>query len=83
MKTTYICLIFRFYLFFRSLVAMKIPTIPGPGLFPTGDYKKDGLSLFAKLIRTKNVEGMDGEISLKIRTEIKSDKKLKLKDKVE
>ncbi|XP_072155543.1 LOW QUALITY PROTEIN: solute carrier family 7 member 14 [Bemisia tabaci] len=58
---------------------MKIPTIPGPGLFPTGDYKKDGLSLFAKLIRTKNVEGMDGEISLKIRTEIKSDKKLKLK----
>ncbi|XP_039279370.1 probable cationic amino acid transporter [Nilaparvata lugens] len=53
---------------------MKIPT---PGLFPTGDYRKDGLALFTKLIRTKNVEGMQGELPPRLHA--KSDKKLKLK----
>ncbi len=32
--------------------------IPTPGLFPTGDFKKDGYALFAKFIRTKDVDKM-------------------------
>lgn len=34
------------------------------GVFPQvnrADLKRDGLALFSKLIRTKNVEGMQGE----------------------
>ncbi|XP_075213669.1 solute carrier family 7 member 14 [Lycorma delicatula] len=54
---------------------MKIPT---PGLFPTGDYKRDGLALFTKLIRTKNVEGMQGDLPPRLDSS-KPDKKLKLK----
>lgn len=33
--------------------------IPTPGLFPTGDLKKDGYALFAKFIRTKDVDQME------------------------
>lgn len=54
---------------------MKIPT---PGLLPTGDYKRDGLALFTKLIRTKNVEGMQGDLPPRLDSS-KPDKKLKLK----
>lgn len=48
-----------------------------PGLFPTGDYKKDGLNLFAKFIRTKNVDSMQEEPAIK--TKKTKDGKLKLK----
>lgn len=53
--------------------------IPTPGLFTSGDYKKDGLALFAKLIRTKNIEGMDGALPQNTRPESINEKKLKLK----
>jgi hypothetical protein len=32
-----------------------------PGLFPTGDYRRDGMALFGKLIRTKNVDSLQEE----------------------
>lgn len=48
-----------------------------PGLFPSGDYKKDGLNLFAKFIRTKNIESMQEEPPSKAKKT--KDGKLKLK----
>ncbi|XP_065223950.1 cationic amino acid transporter 2 [Planococcus citri] len=33
--------------------------IPTPGLFPSGDIKKDGFALFAKFVRTKDVDAME------------------------
>lgn len=33
--------------------------IPTPGLFPSGDLKKDGYALFAKFVRTKDVDAME------------------------
>uniref|UniRef100_A0A8D9A1L9 Probable cationic amino acid transporter n=1 Tax=Cacopsylla melanoneura TaxID=428564 RepID=A0A8D9A1L9_9HEMI len=53
--------------------------IPTPGLFTSGDLRKDGLTLFAKLIRTKTVEGMDGGLPQSTRPDPINDKKLKLK----
>ncbi|XP_054273294.1 cationic amino acid transporter 2 [Macrosteles quadrilineatus] len=54
---------------------MKLPNL-NPGLFPTGDYRKDGLNLFAKFIRTKNMESMQEEPVSK--TKKTKDGKLKL-----
>lgn len=60
--------------------SMKIlELIPTPGLFTSGDYRKDGLTLFAKLIRTKTVEGMDGGLPQNTRPDPVDEKKLKLK----
>lgn len=39
---------------------MKLPNI-FKGLENKEELKKDGLTLFGKLIRTKNVEGLQGE----------------------
>lgn len=50
-----------------------------PGLFPTGDYKKDGLNLFSKFIRTKNVEAMQEEVPIRQQGRSEKDGKLKLK----
>lgn len=33
--------------------------IPTPGLFPSGDLKKDGYALFTKFVRTKDVDVME------------------------
>lgn len=56
--------------------------IPTPGLFTSGDFRKDGLTLFAKLIRTKTVEGMDGGLPHDTRPDPINDKKLKLKVRI-
>jgi hypothetical protein len=41
---------------------MKLGVFPQLNQLNRAELKRDGLALFSKLIRTKNVEGMQGEV---------------------
>jgi hypothetical protein len=57
---------------------MKIAMIPQLNQLNRAELKRDGLALFSKLIRTKNVESMQGE-ALHVSSESQDPKKVKLK----
>jgi hypothetical protein len=65
----------RLLCFFFS---MKIAMIPQLNQLNRAELKRDGLALFSKLIRTKNVESMQGE-ALHVSSESQDPKKVKLK----
>lgn len=58
--------------------SMKIPMIPQLNQLNRAELKRDGLALFSKLIRTKNVDSMQGE-AFHGSSESQDPKKVKLK----
>jgi hypothetical protein len=57
---------------------MKLAMFPQLNQLNRAELKRDGLALFSKLIRTKNVEGMQGEV-LHTSSQSQDPKKVKLK----
>ena len=58
--------------------SMKLAMLPQLNQLNRAELKRDGLALFSKLIRTKNVDSMQGE-ALHGSSESQDPKKVKLK----